>query len=137
KAPAVDSSVERWSKTLHLERDSLLVYRQHYYGMPTDRAMWRSFKAPPRVGGAIVLDSIPDLAPGARPARIRMLFWGSSYLPDSLDHDWSISLNGGLLGRARWDGTTHFVFESDSIGGLYRPNGPNTLTFRDNLQGDN
>lgn len=136
KAPAGETFIETQRRTLHMERDSMLVYRQKYTGLATDRTMWRSFKAPPRGENPIVLDSIPDLARGTSPSRLRMQFWGSSYLPETPDHDWNVSLNGTSVGRAQWDGTTHLVFATDSLGAAYRAGGRNVVSVKTNLQGD-
>ena len=122
-------------RTAHFERDSAMFFYQHYKGLPTDRVMWRSFNSPPAEGHSLVLDPLHDLAVGKRPAKIRVFLWGSSYLHTEPDHDWSLFLNDGLLGQARWDARNYLVFESDKIGEFFHPGKPNVLMLRNNQQG--
>ena len=121
--------IRSYRRTLHVEEDNHLQYYQRYDGPPTDRVMWASFKVPPRDPAAISFPPIADLVARDSDAGVRVFLWGWTDLPQSPDHDWTLSLNGTSLGRATWDGTHDHVAEATIKAKNFHDNDNNTLVF--------
>lgn len=115
--------------TWHAEQDWFIKYYQHYPGLPTDRAIWASFKSPPKKGGSVEFNPPPDPADPNGTARTRVLMWGNSYLRENPDHIWDVSVNEAPIGRASWDGNEHILFEADAPISAFRDSGENRMRF--------
>ncbi len=123
------AEVRSYKRTLRLEEDNHLQYYQQYKGMPTDRVMWATFKAPPRNSKTVTLPAIADLSKDTPHVEARVYLWGGSDLPQDPDHRWDLSLNKAELGTATWDGYHHQIVTGEIAPAYVKSNQPNTLTF--------
>ncbi|GMW02237.1 MAG: hypothetical protein AMXMBFR84_33730 [Candidatus Hydrogenedentota bacterium] len=114
-------------KTAHLEKNAILD-RERFVGAPTDYVMWARCWS--YDGSAVRLDPIPDSAQGSKVDSMRVSLWGRSYLPVNPDHQWRVLLNDKDIGTAEWDGRTHYLFESSTIGDSFIAGGENTIRLK-------